>query len=174
MPSIVDDPNENFNERPIRPNGIIVHSAAETLDKVPAENFMRQNRYSYHNLIRPNGEIIRAVDWDKRAWHAGKSRYEGQTNLNDSFIGICLLVQGADNWTEFLDRIADFDAYTDEQYESLAYLCKKATKKYDFDTIVPHSLVSGPDVRDDPKPDPGTGFSFPRLKQKMEDLNGDS
>ncbi|HAP05707.1 MAG TPA: 1,6-anhydro-N-acetylmuramyl-L-alanine amidase AmpD, partial [Gammaproteobacteria bacterium] len=50
---------------------------------------------SAHLLIKRDGSIIQFVPFDKRAWHAGKSNFNGQDNCNDFSIGIEL--EGTDN-----------------------------------------------------------------------------
>ena len=44
-------------------------------------------KVSSHILIRRNGEIIQFVNFNSRAWHAGKSCFLGKENCNYS-IGI--------------------------------------------------------------------------------------
>ncbi len=64
-------------------------------------------RVSAHCLIRRDGEIVQYVPFDKRAWHAGVSQYQGRERCNDFSIGIEL--EGTDTL-----------AYTDAQYQQLA------------------------------------------------------
>lgn len=64
-------------------------------------------RVSAHCLIRRDGEIVQYVPFDKRAWHAGVSSYQGRERCNDFSIGIEL--EGTDTL-----------AYTDAQYQQLA------------------------------------------------------
>ena len=64
-------------------------------------------RVSAHCLIRRDGEIVQYVPFDKRAWHAGVSSYQGRERCNDFSIGIEL--EGTDDL-----------AYTDAQYRQLA------------------------------------------------------
>ena len=45
-------------------------------------------RVSAHCLIRRDGEIVQYVPFDKRAWHAGVSQYQGRERCNDFSIGI--------------------------------------------------------------------------------------
>lgn len=43
---------------------------------------------SAHVLVRRDGHLIQFVPFDKRAWHAGESSYQGRTKCNDFSIGI--------------------------------------------------------------------------------------
>lgn len=63
-------------------------------------------RVSAHCLIRRDGEVVQYVPFDKRAWHAGVSKYQGRERCNDFSIGIEL--EGTDT-----------TPYTDAQYEKL-------------------------------------------------------
>jgi len=47
-------------------------------------------KVSYHYLITLNGDIWRFLHEYERAWHAGKSEWDGYTNLNDWSVGICI------------------------------------------------------------------------------------
>lgn len=61
-----------------------------TLDPAEHPYFsgIHQLRVSAHCLIRREGEIIQYVPFDKRAWHAGVSEYQGRERCNDFSIGI--------------------------------------------------------------------------------------
>ena len=84
-------------------------------------------RVSAHAVIRRDGaaDAIRAV-LPARAWHAGKSSYQGREACNDFSIGIEL---------EGTDHIA----YTPAQYLSLAQLIKALCLSYP--TLDTHHLV---------------------------------
>ena len=80
-------PSPNFNER--RPNYVIIHqtdsvSHARALDTLT--NPIKQ--VSAHYLIAKDGRITQLVDENNRAWHAGKSYWGGQTDMNSASIGI--------------------------------------------------------------------------------------
>ena len=70
-----------------------------------------QMRVSAHCLIKRDGHILQFVPFDKRAWHAGVSSFQGVNQCNDYSIGIEL---------EGTDHIA----YTQTQYQSLSALTK--------------------------------------------------
>ena len=56
-----------------------------TLDPADHPYFsdIHQLRVSAHCLIRRDGEIIQYVPFDRRAWHAGVSSYQGRERCND-------------------------------------------------------------------------------------------
>lgn len=155
------------------PDGIIIHSMGEYIDGEPAWEFLERIGLSAHYLISPDGSIDCTVSPEREAYHAGKSEFEGQRNLNSTFLGIELLVEGDHTYSSFLKAIKNPETFTDKQYKSCIWLCKDLMKRFDIpcDRVVRHSDVSGPDVRDDPKKDPGEGFDFDYV---LNELNEDS
>lgn len=106
-------------------------------------------RVSAHCFIRRDGELIQFVPFNKRAWHAGVSCFQGVEKCNDFSIGVEL--EGTDTL-----------AYEDIQYQVLAGLIKslqKAYPKISLDRLVGHS-----DIAPGRKTDPGEAFDWQRLK----------
>lgn len=103
---------------------------------------------SAHCLIRRNGEIIQYVPFDRRAWHAGVSEWQGQKNCNDFSIGIEL---------EGTDTIP----YTDRQYEVLAELVDLLRDTYPM--ITEQAVTGHQHIAPGRKTDPGPAFDWPRL-----------
>ena len=101
-----------------------------------------QLKVSTHLFIRRDGEIIQFVPFDKRAWHAGKSFFEGQENCNDFSIGIEM--EGCDT-----------DNFTDIQYQQLAAVTLLLQQTYAIKNIIGHS-----DIAPDRKTDPGPCFDW--------------
>lgn len=73
----------------ISPKFIILHHTAGNFNGSVSWCLNPQAKVSYHYIINPaNGNRIQLV-WDsKRAWHAGRSRWQGRTGLNSHSIGI--------------------------------------------------------------------------------------
>lgn len=149
--------------------GCLVHSMGEYIltatGPVYGPTFLEDSGLSAHAFIPPDGNVIRGVDTERVAYHAGKSRWKGIEGLNGTFLGVELLVQGEHTFSTFVKRIQEPDCYTEDQYKGLGQLLAAWGRRYGFDKpmILGHSMVSGPDVRDDPKPDPGDGFDWDRL-----------
>ena len=106
---------------------------------------IKELRVSAHLLIRRDGEIIQYVPFSKRAWHAGKSEFAGQTGCNDFSIGIEL--EGADDI-----------AYTSEQYQRLAEVTKLLQETYP--QITAERIVGHSDIAPGRKTDPGAAFNW--------------
>jgi N-acetyl-anhydromuramoyl-L-alanine amidase len=111
-------------------------------------------RVSAHYFIRRGGEVIRFVDPDKRAWHAGASCWRGRERCNDFSIGIEL--EGCDT--------LPFEAV---QYERLAALIRDMVGRYPIEAVVGHS-----DIAPGRKTDPGPCFDWARLSGLLADCGG--
>ncbi len=109
-------------------------------------------RVSAHCLIRRDGEIVQYVPFDKRAWHAGVSVYQGRERCNDFSIGIEL--EGTDTLP-----------YTDEQYQQLTLLTCLLIKHY---PSIAHHMTGHCDIAPVRKTDPGPSFDWTRFRQSVE------
>ncbi len=118
------------------------------LNEHPYFKDIYQLTVSAHLLIKRDGSCAQYVPFDKRAWHAGKSIYEGRERCNDFSIGIEL------EGTELVD-------YTDQQYAQLAKVVRilfEAYPKLSTQRITGHS-----DIAPGRKTDPGSSFDWQRL-----------
>ncbi len=122
------------------------------------QNKLDKNQHSYfeeihkmqvssHVLIKRNGEIIQFVPFHERAWHAGKSNYQGRETCNDFSIGIEL--EGTDT-----------DIFEDRQYARLAKLI--GTLQISYPTIE-NNITGHSDIAPGRKKDPGSGFDWNKL-----------
>lgn len=107
-----------------------------------------QLEVSAHLLIKRDGSCVQYVPFDKRAWHAGKSEYEGRERCNDFSIGIEL--EGA-----------EFAAYTDQQYVQLAKVIRALLDAYP--KLSAQRLAGHSDIAPGRKTDPGASFDWQRL-----------
>ncbi len=106
-------------------------------------------RVSAHAVIRRTGAVTQYVPFSERAWHAGRSRYEGREACNDFSVGIEL--EGADTVP-----------YEDAQYESLGELIGALCAAYS--SFSPQRVVGHSDIAPGRKTDPGPAFDWPRLR----------
>jgi len=102
-------------------------------------------KVSAHLLIDRQGAVTQYVSLADRAWHAGKSSFQGKENCNDFSIGIEL--EGTDD-----------QPYTDVQYRQLAQLTIEIRRVYP--EIVPENIVGHCDIAPDRKTDPGASFDW--------------
>lgn len=111
-----------------------------------------QLRVSAHCLIKRDGGIIQFVPFDKSAWHAGFSSYQGRDRCNDYSIGVEL--EGADHIP-----------YSDAQYLALASLSKEIMSHYPG--IGLGQIVGHNDIAPRRKSDPGVAFDWARFRQML-------
>jgi N-acetyl-anhydromuramoyl-L-alanine amidase len=110
---------------------------------------LSKSRLSAHALIRRDGQIVQYVPFDARAWHAGRSAYEGRSACNDFSIGIEL--EGADGIL-----------YTDAQYASLVALTRALLETYP--TLSAQRIVGHADIAPGRKSDPWASFDWERYR----------
>jgi N-acetyl-anhydromuramoyl-L-alanine amidase len=106
-------------------------------------------RASAHLLVRRDGELVQFVSFNDRAWHAGKSVWQGREACNDYSIGIeC---EGTDE-----------QPYEPAQYVVLNELLPMLLAAYP--AITRERIVGHSDVAPGRKTDPGPGFDWSQLR----------
>ena len=112
-----------------------------------------ESKVSAHYLISEAGEVIRLVDEDKRAWHAGVSFWRGIRDVNSASIGIELDHPG---------HLHGYREFSDAQFEALVPLLHRILATHD----IPRANVVGhSDVAPIRKIDPGELFPWDRLAE---------
>ena len=109
---------------------------------------IHQLKVSAHVLIRRDGGLVQYVPFDKRAWHAGVSSFQGRERCNDFSIGIEL--EGSVH-----------QAYTDAQYQQLANLAGILLATYP--TLSAERIVGHSDIAPGRKTDPGPSFDWEKF-----------
>ena len=104
---------------------------------------------SAHLFIERDGAITQFVNFNERAWHAGRSSYLGRPECNDYSIGIEL--EGS-----------DFVSFTSAQYEKLAAVIAAIYEAY---PKTRRHLTGHSDIAPGRKTDPGDYFEWERLRQ---------
>ena len=160
-------PSPHFDERPADEISLIVIHAIslppELLNPLPVMAFfqgalnhemdpylatLRDVRVSAHLVIGRHGDLYQAVEFDKRAWHAGQSEFQGRSRCNDFSIGIELI--GPEE-----------GPFTDAQYQSLKHVCSDLCEAYAIDA---NHIVGHRDIAPGRKIDPGADFNYGRIR----------
>lgn len=155
-----ESPLEYFNDRPdgISIDTIIVHCihAPDSDTPFSPQNciaLLIKHSVAAHYIISRKGEIIRCVQEDKRAWHAGKSRMPlvdcPREEVNDFSIGIELI--GSER-----------SGFTVQQYDALVALIQDIRKRHEINHILGHEHVSP-----GRKSDPGKLFDWSFIKDRF-------
>ena len=102
-------------------------------------------RVSAHLLIERGGLSTQFASFDRRAWHAGASAFQGRPRCNDYSVGIEM--EGT-----------DFEPFTDAQYAALNAALAALCAAYPVRWVCGHS-----DIATERKTDPGPCFDWNRL-----------
>jgi N-acetyl-anhydromuramoyl-L-alanine amidase len=121
-------------------------------DAHPYFDQLRVLRVSAHFFVRRNGELIQFVSCDDRAWHAGRSQFEGRERCNDFSIGIEL--EGIEG-----------GMFSASQYDTLAALTQALAQQYPLQAVASHRFIAP-----DRKADPGDGFDWACLRRALPNL----
>lgn len=175
-PEIVKRPLGDSKQREQPVSGALVHSMGEVVTyegrSLYAPDLLAEQKLSVHAMVTPDGKVLECLGSDRIAYHAGASRFGDLSGLNATFLGCEFLVAGEHTYQSFMERIRRVDAYTDAQYEAGGWLYARWIKTFSIPrtAVVGHSEVSGDDVRGvgRGKPDPGSGFSWPRFWQAVD------
>ena len=155
-----DMSSPNFNDRAdgLAPSYLILHyteiTARETEDR-----FMNAlptpcgPPASAHYMVDCDGTVTRFVPEDKRAWHAGRSRFDELQDLNSRSIGIELVHPG---------HTGGCSPYPEGQMAALIILCKEIMARQ---PIPPGNVLGHSDIAPDRKIDPGEWMDWNRLAQ---------
>ena len=110
-----------------------------------------KHKVSCHYLIDRRGQILKMVEEDKVAWHAGKSKWKNFINLNKNSIGIEIVNKGHE---------LGYEKFTLRQINSLIKICKNLKKKYKINNS---NIVGHSDIAPLRKKDPGEKFPWKKL-----------
>ncbi len=111
-----------------------------------------QLQVSAHLCIKRNGQVVQFVPFDKRAWHAGQSSFQGRSQCNDYSIGIEL--EGCDD-----------HPYTEAQYQALVSVTHYLQAHYPAITL--GRIVGHSDIAFGRKTDPGASFDWGRYRSAI-------
>lgn len=118
-------------------------------DAHPYFEQIRGLEVSAHFLVRRDGGLLQFVSCDARAWHAGRSMWQGRADCNDFSVGI--EIEGLEG-----------ERFEAAQYASLARLIEALSRHYPIAAVAGHEHVAP-----GRKNDPGTGFDWPLLRSML-------
>ena len=124
-----------------------MQNAQAALDRLCDE----QAQVSAHYLIDEDGGIYHLVDETRRAWHAGRSFWRGESDINSHSIGIELVNPGH----EF-----GYCPFPDPQITALIDLCHGILTRH---PIPARNVIGHSDIAPQRKQDPGELFPWPQL-----------
>jgi N-acetylmuramoyl-L-alanine amidase len=149
---VIEAPSPNHDERPREPDMLVLHYTGMRSGEAALARLRDPvAKVSAHYLVEEDGRILRLVQEDRRAWHAGVSSWQGEHGVNGCSIGIEIVNPGH----EFGYR--DFPA---PQVEAVISLLDDIRARW---TIPQARIVGHADVAPERKEDPGERFPWRRL-----------
>jgi len=151
---ITDRPSPNHDARP---DGqavdilLLHYTGMESAEAALARMCDPAAKVSAHYCIDEDGSITRLVAEDRRAWHAGVSRWAGATDVNGRSIGIELVNPGH----EF-----GYRPFPEPQMAALIALAREILGRH---PVPPWRVLGHSDVAPLRKQDPGELFDWARL-----------
>ena len=144
----------NFDERALPITMVVLHyTEMQPVETAIARMCDPEAKVSAHYCITEEGEVVRLVPEDKRAWHAGLSYWRGHKDVNSASIGIELDHPG---------HALGYREFNDAQFDALLPLLARIVKQLD----IPRANVVGhSDVAPARKIDPGELFPWDRLAE---------
>jgi N-acetylmuramoyl-L-alanine amidase len=117
---------------------------------------------SCHYLVWEDGRVWQLAPESRRAWHAGKSHWAGETDLNSRSIGIEIVNPGhRDGLPSRPHEIfGGAPPYPEAQIAAVIALCRDIAARH---AIAPERILGHSDIAPGRKIDPGENFPWPRL-----------
>ena len=146
-----NSPNFNARKNGGKPKYLILHATFTETEEEAFDVYMdASTELSCHYMVCEDGRIQQFVDEEMRAWHAGKSFWRGETDLNSWSIGI-----EADN--------RKGTPFPDVQIKALITLCKDICVRH---AIPPENVLAHSDIAPGRKSDPGDLFPWEKLAEE--------
>ena len=149
---MIETPSPNFDARTLPISMIVLHytgmpNAADAITRLTDA----EAKVSSHYLIAEDGQVMRLVAEENRAWHAGRSHWRQVNDVNSASVGIEIVNPGH----EF-----GYRPFPDAQIEALIPLMADIQARY---AITRGNIVGHSDIAPARKQDPGELFPWARL-----------
>lgn len=154
---IIERASPNANDRPAGTaiDMVILHYTGMKTGRAALDRLCDpDSRVSAHYLIDEDGTIYRMVPEDRRAWHAGISRWSGDVDINDRSVGIEIVNPGH----EF-----GYRPFPEAQMVAVETLLTGIVARHG---ISPARVVGHSDIAPTRKQDPGELFDWKRLADR--------
>ena len=157
--TVAEAPSPNFDQRRGPPDMLLLHyTGMQTAEAAVARLRDPEAKVSAHYVIDEDGSILRLVPEERRAWHAGKSWWKGETDINAVSIGIEIVNPGHE-W--------GYRAFPDVQIDAVIALIDDIRTRW---AIEDARILGHSDVAPTRKQDPGELFPWKRLAEHRQGL----
>jgi len=106
---------------------------------------------SAHYLVDEDGSVLQCVPESRRAWHAGRSFWKGETDINSRSIGVEIVNPGYEN---------GYRPFPEKQIDAVIALVGDISRRHG---IHPWMILGHSDIAPERKEDPGELFPWDRL-----------
>jgi N-acetylmuramoyl-L-alanine amidase len=152
--NLLEAPSPNFDARTRPPDMIVLHyTGMRTGEAALARLRDPEAKVSAHYVVEEDGRVFALVPEARRAWHAGKSFWRGERDINGCSIGVEIVNPGH----EF-----GYRPFPDAQVEAVIGLVADVRERW---TIPDARLLGHSDVAPERKEDPGELFPWKRLAE---------
>ncbi len=145
-------PSPNHDERALTTDILLLHYTGMTSTAAAIDRLCDPDaKVSSHYVVEEDGMILQLVPEVRRAWHAGRSSWEGETDINSRSIGVEIANPG---------HGYGYPDFPEPQIAAVIALCRDLVERHGFraDRVLGHS-----DVAPLRKWDPGEKFPWERL-----------
>lgn len=150
----IDRPSPNSDERALPVTMLVLHyTGMQDAESALARLTDPEAKVSAHYCVCEDGQIVRLVEEERRAWHAGRSYWRGITDVNSASVGIEIVNPGH----EF-----GYRPFPEAQMDSLIPLIADIKRRH---RIARANVVGHSDVAPARKIDPGELFPWERLAE---------
>ena len=149
---LIDAPSPNFDTRRAPPDILVLHyTGMQTGEAALARLRDPEARVSAHFVVEEDGRIFSLVPEERRAWHAGRGVWQGETDVNAASIGIEIVNPGH----EF-----GYRPFPDAQVAAVIALTADIRSRW---SIPDARIIAHSDLAPDRKEDPGELFPWKAL-----------
>ncbi len=146
---VYPSPNYGVRAGGRRPDMLVLHyTGMETAEGALRWLCTPQSEVSCHYLVHEDGRIVQLVAEEQRAWHAGRSMWKGETDLNSASIGIEIVNPGPDG---------GYPEFPESQIAAVIELCRNCAQRW---AIAPERILAHSDIAPQRKADPGEKFPW--------------
>lgn len=139
------NPSPNHNTRNNQAVQVIVLHADASPNEKGCLSWLQssESKVSYHTLIGRDGKIYTVVPYDRRAWHAGKSEWNGKKDVNGISVGLC-----------FSNKNDGKEPLTDAQRVAMQTVIADVRRRFGHIPVTTHARIA-PGRKTDPEHVPG-------------------
>ena len=147
-----DVPSPNFDARRGPPDMLVLHyTGMQTAEAAIARLCDAEAKVSAHYVVDEDGSILKLVPEERRAWHAGRGVWLGETDCNAASIGIEIVNPGH----EF-----GYRDFPEVQVDAVISLIADIRTRW---TVPDNRIIAHSDLAPERKQDPGERFPWKRL-----------